>query len=193
MPNRDKAFHDYSHGFMASACALEDRVAGIQQLATRYPYMNAERVGIVGGDGFSSPVYGVLEHPDFYQVGVAMAFEDARLKQATLSECFEGYNEQGQQVAKTEHQYAENIAGNLTGKLLLIHGLTDMFAPQSGSFRLMNAFQQANKDIDVMLMPQVGHDIPAYALRRTWDYLVTHLGGETPPKHFSLTTGLDLL
>ena len=193
MPNRDKAFHDYSHGFMASACALEDRVAGIKQLAKQDPAMDLSNVGVVGGDGFSSPVYGLLEHPDFYKVGVAMAFEDSRFKSATLSECFEGYSEEGKQVSTTTHQFADQIADKLEGKLLLIHGLVDMFAPQSGTFRLINACQQANKDVDIMIMPQVGHDIPPHTLRRTWDYLVTHMRGETPPKNFSLTTGLQLL
>lgn len=193
MPNRDKAFHDDSHGFMAGACNLEDRIASIQQLAKLDSAMDIDRVGIVGGDGFSSPVYGLLEHPDFYKVGVVMAFEDARLKSATLSECFEGYNEEGKQVTTTTHRFADQIADQLEGKLLLIHGLTDMFVPQSGTFRLVTAIQAANKEVDLMVMPQVGHDIPAYALRRTWDYVVTHLRGETPPKHFELTTGFDLL
>ena len=192
MPNRDKAFHDYSHGFMASACALEDRVAGIRQLAERYPYMDTTRVGIVAGDGFSSPVYGLLEYPDFYRVGVSIAFEDGRLLNAPQTECFEGYCEDGQAPAVTE-RHAEYQAANLTGKLLLIHGLVDMFVPQSGTFRLVHAFQEANKDVDLVIMPQDGHDIPAYALRRTWDYLVTHLRGETPPEQFVLKTGLNLL
>ncbi|MDB9724459.1 S9 family peptidase [bacterium] len=186
MPNRDKAFHDNSHGFMAGACNLEDRIAGIQQLAKLNPAMDLNRVGIVGGDGFSSPVYGLLEHPDFYKVGVAMAFEDSRLKSAVLSECFEGYSEQGKQIATTPHQFADQLAHKLEGKLLLIHGMVDMFAPQSGTLRLMNAFQQANKDVDTLLMPQVDHDIPPHSLRRTWDYLVTHLRDETPPKNFLL-------
>jgi len=187
MPNRDKAFHDNSHGFMAGACNLEDRVTGIQQLAKRDPGMDVNKVGIVGGDGFSSPVYGLLEHPDFYRVGVAMAFEDSRFKSAVLSECFEGYSEEGEHVGTTEHQFADQMADRLEGKLLLIHGLVDMFAPQSGTFRLINACQQANKDVDMMIMPQVGHDIPPHCLRRTWDYLVTHLRDEVPPKNFSLT------
>ena len=103
-----------------------------------------------------------------------MAFHNARLKSATLSECFEGYNEEGKKVATTSRRFADQIADQLEGKLLLIHGLTDMFAPQSGTLRLVTAIQAANKEIDLMVMPQVGHDIPAYALRRTWDYVVTH-------------------
>ena len=190
MPNRHKAFHDHCYGAMASACELQDRIAGIQQLAETYPCMDTQRVGIVGGDGFSSPVYGLLKHADFYQVGVSMAFEDARLKGAGAAEWFEPHWLDQSLPSPT---YAEELAANLKGKLLLIHGLMDMFAPQSGSLRLVNAIQAANRDVDLMLMPQVGHDIPAYALRRTWDYLVTHLLGETPPAHYELQTGLDLL
>ena len=178
---------------MASACALEDRVAGIKQLAKQDPAMDVSNVGIVGGDGFSSPVYGLLEHPDFYKVGVAIAFEDARFKNAPLVECFEGYTAAGEPQAISDKRYADERASNLKGKLLLMHGLVDMFIPQSGTFRLINAIQRANKEVDLVLLPQDGHDIPAYALRRAWDYLVTHLGEETPPQHFELKTGLDLL
>ena len=75
-----------------------------------------------------------------------MAFEDARLKQAALSECFEGYNDVGEKVVHTERRFAEALVDQLQGKLLLIHGMEDMFAPQSGTLRLIHALQAANKD-----------------------------------------------
>ena len=71
---KSKAFHDFCYGFMAHSNDLGDRVAGIQQLADQYPYMDLERVGIIGLDGMSSPVYGLLEYPSFYKVGVAILF-----------------------------------------------------------------------------------------------------------------------
>ena len=37
------------------------------------------------------------------------------------------------------------------------------------------------------LLPNVGHEIDTYATRRGWDYLVTHLLGEEPPKDFNLS------
>ena len=56
-----------------------------------------------------------------------MAFHNARLKSATLSECFEGYNEEGKQVGTTTHRFPDQIADQLEGKLLLIHVFSDMF------------------------------------------------------------------
>ena len=45
-PCRDKDFHDEHYGWVDSVSNLDDHVAGIKQLAERYPYMNVQRVGI---------------------------------------------------------------------------------------------------------------------------------------------------
>ena len=47
---------------------------------------------------------------------------------------------------------------------MLIHGLLDMITPQSATLRLLHAFQLANKDVDLVLLPAHGQDIPPYAL-----------------------------
>jgi len=40
-----------------------------------------------------------------------------------------------------------------------------------------------NKDFDLIVMPNRGHGYAnePYHVRRTWDYFVKHLAGETPP------------
>jgi dipeptidyl aminopeptidase/acylaminoacyl peptidase len=190
-PYRDKAFQDYSYGHITSASAFEDRIEGIQQLASRYPYMDTNRVGITADDGSPAPVQGLLEHPDFYKVGVSICHEDPRFGFATLYEQYQGLctdNDGAEQPAR-----AEDLAQALKGKLLLIHGMLDSFTPVTGTLRLLDALQEANKDFDMLLLPDEGHDIPSYALRRSWDYLVTHLQGIEPPHEFPLSTGLDLL
>ena len=187
-PYRDKAFQDYSYGHITSASAFEDRIEGIHQLASRYPYMDTRRVGIAADDGSPAPVQGLLEHPDFYKVGVSICHEDPRFGFATLYEQYQGLNDGAEQPAS-----AEDLAPALKGKLLLIHGMLDSFTPVTGTIRLLDALQEANKDFDMLLLPDEGHDIPSYALRRSWDYLVTHLQDIEPPYEFSLTTGLDLL
>ena len=187
-PLRHKAFQDHSYGRMASASDLTDRIAGLRQLASRYPYMDLERVGLAGCDGISGPVYGLLEHPDFYKVAVVVCLHDARFRRANLSEMFEGLD--GENTSKPQ---AEDLVEALTGKLLLIHGMRDSFTPATATLRLIDALQAANKDFDAILLPNEGHSIPAYALRKSWDYLVTHLHGVEPPKEFKLTTGWDRL
>lgn len=186
-PYRYKAFQDASYGSMTSANAFDDRIAGLRQLAKHYPYMDLHRVGIVGCDGITAPVYGLLEHPEFYKVGVMVALGDSRFEPAALVEMFEGVN----QIPKAD--YAEELVSQLQGKLLLIHGMLDTITRPEATLRLIDALQHANKDFDMLLLPNDGHDISSYALRRTWDYLVTHLLELGPPKAFKLTTGYDLL
>jgi dipeptidyl aminopeptidase/acylaminoacyl peptidase len=51
---------------------LDDHVAVIKQLGEKYPWVDATRVGIMGGSyGGWSAFRGMLEFPDFYKVGVA--------------------------------------------------------------------------------------------------------------------------
>ena len=192
-PYRNKAFQDYSYGNIATASAFEDRIEGIRQLAQRYPYININQVGLVGCDGITGPVHGLLEHPEFYHVGVSICMVDARFTFSTIIEQFEGYPFDIGDKARKHHKYAENIAHSLKGKLLLIHGMLDTSAPITGTFRLIDALQQANKDFDMLLLPNEGHDIPTYALRRSWDYLVTNLQNVRPPSTFELKTGIDFL
>ena len=57
------------------------------------------------------------------------------------------------------------------------------------AFRLVEALQKANKDFDMICLPNMTHQMTSYTIRREWDYLVTHLQGIEPPKEFSLTIG----
>ena len=188
-PNRDKAFQDYNYGDVASTCDFGDRIAGLQQLAERHSYMDLNRVGLTGGDGLAAPVYGILSHPEFYKVAVLHCFAEPRFCAATVSEQRDGIS-----IADGGSQntiYAEDIASSLKGKLLLIQGMLDPSTPSS-TFRLVEALQKANKDFDMLCLPNAGHEVTTYALRRNWDYLVQHLQGIAPPKEFPLKLGTDL-
>ena len=189
-PNRTKAFQDYNYGDISSSCDFEDRITGLQQLASKYPYMDIERVGLTGGDGLSGPVYGLLNHPEFYKVAVLHCFFELRFSSAALCEQREGVSNDEGSMPNT--RYAEDNVESLSGKLLLIQGMLDPGVPSS-TFRLVDALQKANKDFDMLCLTNEGHSVPTYALRRNWDYLVKHLQGIEPPKEFQLTTGLDLL
>ena len=192
-PYRSKAFQDVSYGNMASASDLTDRIAGIQQLAKRYPAMDINRVGIVAADGMTSPIYGLLKHPDFYKTGVSICLSDARFGYSAICERYDGNYFGGQALQNRKNSYAEELADSLEGNLLVIQGMLDVEVSTSGSVRLLDALQQANKDFDMILLPTVGHDIPTYAMRRSWDYLVEHLLNTQAPKEFPLATGIDLL
>ena len=177
MPYRHKSYQDN----WGNSFGFADRVGGLQQLAQRYPAMDLERVGLVSCDGNTSSVEGLLNYPDFYQLGIAVEPEDFRLEAVSQAELFAD-------ITPTEEKVAA-----LKGKLLLIHGMLDTFTPVATTLRLTEALRKANKDFDQVLLANDGHEVSSYALRRSWDYLLEHLQGEQPPKCFALKTSWDLL
>ncbi len=179
-PFRHKAFHDHNYGHIDRCGDIDDHVAGIRQLAEKDPSMDLNRVGVEtlanGGQGVWQ---GLFRHPDFYKVGVNGCFHDARLIGATMwGNMYEGDN--------PSDCFPENEVEKLQGKYLLMHGMADPVTPPAGLFRLIEALRKANKDFDMIMLPNVSHDINSYMIRRGWDYLVEHLLGETPPKEFRI-------
>ena len=190
MPGREKGFHDESYGQAESAGDLNDHIAGIKQLAKRFSYIDLDRVGITshcsGGPG---PAHALLQHPEFFKVGVNGMYTDSRLVSAPM--WGEKFNGLSHQVGKAK--YPEELAQNLQGKLLLMHGMLDTCCAPAGVFRLIEALQKANKDFDLLLLPSMAHEFSSYLTRRSWDYLVRHLLDGDPPKEFKLTTELDTI
>lgn len=189
---RNRAFVDESYGWVPSSNSAEDRIAGITQLAERYAYMDIDRVGVIGFDGSVGAVYSMLEHPEFYKVGVSHALQDSRMMTATWGEQYE------EPEPENHYSYAEKLAGNLRGKLLLTHGLLDRMDHCAATWRLIDALQQANKDFDMLILPNEGglesgaHIGSPYIIRRTWDYFVKHLQNVVPPEEFSIEEGKAL-
>ena len=182
---RDAKFTDFSYGSLPSVNYVEDRIAGINQLSERYPYIDLERVGVMGFNGMPTAVFGLLEHPEFYKVGVSHALNDPRLIATTYGEYFEGDGR-----SASDEGRPEKLVENLKGKLLLMHGLLDTMDHAAITFRLVEALQQANKDFDMLIFPNEGvsaHIGSDYAFRRTWDYFVEHLQNTKPPKEFDLS------
>lgn len=172
-------------GRMSSAFVFEDRMAGLQQLAERFPYMDMKRVGIASGLGVGDAIYGLLEHPDFYTVGVVADLEDIRLMPSAWCELFIEANA-GSHAEWDKVIYAEDQAESLQGKLLLIHNMLDPEPPLATTLRMVAALKKANKDFDLLLMPTTGHELSHYVTRRSWDYMVEHLQELTPPGNLSV-------
>lgn len=188
--SRHRAFSAEPDPELPSSSNQKDRIAGIRQLAGRFPYINLDRIG--AGGGFMSTtvaVSGLLGQPDFYKVGVtSCAAMDLCITPAFWGEAYAGL------PARTDdRQPIYELAQNLQGKLLLMHGMLDPVIPVTVTFRLIEAFQQANKDFDMLILPNDGHLMCSYAMRRGWDYLVKHLLDIEPPREFELTTSFDIL
>ena len=183
-PYRSKGFQDKFYGSVRSANAFHYRIRAFCQLAQIYPFMDLSRAGIVGCDGVNGPALGLMEYPDFYKVGVNVAFDDPRYGLGSAVEMYQG-------TTSPEVPYTDKIVSNLKGRLLLIHGSRDLVVPQETTLKLASTLQEANKDFDMILEPEGKHIVSSYALRRTWDYLVTHLLKMEPPESFIVTTAYD--
>ena len=63
----------------------------------------------------------------------------------------------------------------------------DNNVPPYNTLLVVDALIKANKDFDLLMIPNAGHGFGAasnYMMRRRWDYFVKHLLGVDPPKEF---------
>ncbi|MDB9952358.1 DPP IV N-terminal domain-containing protein [Porticoccaceae bacterium] len=184
-PLRSKRFLDESYGWIPASANTDDHACAIQQLAQRYSYMDINRVGICS-QGYRSGLQNFLERQDFYKVCVQIGLLDNRLIGGTIEgDKWEGIKEQN----KGKHYYPEQLASNLTGKLMLMQSINSAISvqyPPGGMFRIIDALQKANKTFDMLIVPGDTSPCTNYMFRRGWDYLVKHLLGLTPPKEFYL-------
>jgi dipeptidyl aminopeptidase/acylaminoacyl peptidase len=87
------------------------------------------------------------------------------------------------------------VASRLKGHLLLEHGDIDDNVHPVETMRLTDALMKANKDFDMLFVPNMFHgesgEHARYLVRRRWDYFVQHLLGVTPPANFEVKEDRD--
>lgn len=189
-PWRSKRFHAAYYGNMGDN-TLPDQVAGMKELASRYPWIDIERAGIYGhsGGGYATAA-AMFSYPDFFKVGVSQAGNhDNRVYEDDWAEKWQGLLEKNADgTTNYDNQANQLIAHNLKGKLLLAHGSMDTNVPFYSTLLVADALIKANKDFDLIIFPNRGHGFgnEPYMIRRRWDYFVKHLMGVEPPAGFQL-------
>lgn len=177
--NRSKAFHDVCWKNIADA-GFPDRIAWIKALAQKYPFVDAERVGIYGTSaGGQNSTGALLFHPGFYKAAVsACGCHDNRVDKQWWNEQWMGYP-----VGKHyDEQSNVTNAGRLQGNLLLIVGEADTNVPPESTYRVADALIKAGKSFDLLSVPGMGHsDGGSYGRMKKRDFFVKHLLGVEPP------------
>jgi len=187
---RSKAFADFYYGNMGDN-TIPDQIAGMRELATRYPYIDIDRAGIWGhsGGGFAT-ASAMFRHPEFFKVGVSQAGNhDNRSYEDDWGERFQGLLRRENGRDTYESQANQLVAANLRGKLLLAHGAMDNNVPIYNTYLVVDALIKANKDFDLIVLPQQRHGFGSdnnYMMRRRWDYFVRHLLGAEPPQEYRI-------
>ena len=200
-PMRDTYYHTFGYNDLRDYALADDKY-GIEQLADRYKFIDPERVGIYGrsGGGFMSTA-AMFSYPDFYKVAVSSAGNhDNTIYNQWWGETHNGVTEVDKKVSvkgevkdsvnkkqetivsfKSDIEKNQDIAKNLKGHLLLIHGDMDENVHPGNTLRVVDALIKANKRFDLMIVPGQGHtygeDTP-YLDKLMWYYFAEHLMGD---------------
>lgn len=151
-PYRGPEFYGSSHGNLRDY-AVKDVKYCVEQLAAKYDFIDINRVGIYGHSGGGSlTVTAMLTYPDFFKVGVsASGNHDNNIYAKFWGEVYNGY---GPSIATNIE-----IASKLEGKLLLITGDVDDNVHPANTLRLVKAFIDANKRVDMFIIPGADHNM----------------------------------
>ena len=186
-PSRSKWYHNWGYGNMRDY-PLADHKYAIEQLANRHSFIDIDKVGIHGhsGGGFMSTA-AMCQYPDFFKAAVSCAGNhDNTIYNRWWSETHHGVKEQITEKGDTTFVYkiATNpqIAKNLKGHLLLIHGDIDNNVHPGNTIRVVDALIRAGKRFDMLMLPQQRHsfgDMNEYFYWRLVDYFSEHLKGKS--------------
>ena len=190
-PWRSKKFHEAYFADMGDN-TLPDQVSGMKQLAQRYPWIDIDRAGIYGhsGGGYAT-ADAMFRYPDFFKVGISESGNhDNREYEDDWAEKWQGLLQKNADgTTNYDDQANQNHAKNLKGHLLLAHGTLDANVPPYNTLLVVDALIKANKDFDLLMLPNQGHgygNASNYMTRRRWDYFVRYLLGAEPPHGYEL-------
>ncbi|WP_293303755.1 S9 family peptidase [Pedobacter sp. UBA5917] len=195
-PSRSKWYHTYGYGNLRDY-GLADKKTAIEQLASKYAYIDESKVGITGhsGGGFMSTA-AMLVYPDFFKAAVSNAGNhDNSIYNRWWSEKHHGVKEIISLKGDTSFKYSidknPDLAKNLKGHLLLMHGDVDNNVHPANSIRVANALMKAGKRFDFLIIPGQRHafgDMTEYAFWKLADHFNKYLIGD-----FTTPSDVDLV
>jgi dipeptidyl-peptidase-4 len=190
-PWRSKAFHEFYYGNLGDN-TIPDQVAGMKDLGAKYSWIDLDRAGMYGhSGGGNATAAAMFRYPDFFKAGIAESGNhDQRDYEDDWAEKWSGLEmKNADGTSNYDSQANQNIAKNLKGHLLLAHGTMDNNVPMNNTLLVVDALIKANRDFDLLLIPNVPHgygEATQYMTRRRWDYFVKNLAGNTPPNEYEM-------
>ena len=156
--------------FMAAAnrtlgpVEIEDQLAALAQVLRQYPQLDGSRVGIWGWSNGASMTLFAMTHSDRFRAGIAVApVTDPRLYDSTYTERYLG--EIKENAEGYRRSAVVSFAGDLKGRLLLVHGTSDDNVHMQNSIQMIDNLVNAGKQFDLMLYPRKTHSIAGPAAR----------------------------
>ena len=176
--DRGREFEQAVHS-RAGILEVEDQMVGVDYLRT-LPYVDAERMGIHGWSyGGYMTLNMMLRKPGVFKVAVAGGpVTDWRFYEVM-------YTERYMETPKTnENGYRETqlapLADQLEGKLMLIHGSSDDVVVMQHTMVMLNAFINADKQVDLFIYPGHKHNVVGpdrvHLMTKVLDYIDEEIG-----------------
>ena len=176
---RGKKFEEICYKNLKDA-GFADRELWIKAAAKKYPYMDADNVGIFGASaGGQESTTAVLLHGDFYKAAYSSCgCQDNRMDKIWWNEQWMGY--------PVDSTYAEcsNVvnAPKLERPLMLVVGELDDNVDPSSTYQVANALEKAGKDFELVVLPGVHHTMgEKFGEHKRYDFFVRNLIKVTPP------------
>ena len=183
---RGKAFEEVCYKNLKDA-GFPDRKAWIRAAAAKYPYMDADNVGIFGASaGGQESTTAVLLHGDFYKAAYSSCgCHDNRMDKIWWNEQWMGY--------PVDSSYVEcsNVyhASKLERPLMLVVGELDDNVDPASTMQVADALIRAGKDFELVVLPGVHHTMgERFGEHKRYDFFVRHLLGVEPPKWSEVKT-----
>jgi dipeptidyl-peptidase-4 len=135
-----------------------DQAAAAKAIA-KWPFVDPTRIGIWGwSGGGSSTLNAMFRHPDVYAVGMSVApVPDIHYYDSIYQERYCGLPQDHPDEWKQSSPVT--FAGQLKGKLLVVHGTGDDNVHYQGTEALINALVASNKQFSMMSYPNRSHGI----------------------------------
>lgn len=183
---RGKEFEEVCYKNLKDA-GFPDRKAWIRAAAAKYPYMDADNVGIFGASaGGQESTTAVLLHGDFYKAAYSSCgCHDNRMDKIWWNEQWMGY--------PIDSAYVEcsNVyhASKLERPLMLVVGELDDNVDPASTMQVVDALVRAGKDFELVVLPGVYHTMgERYGEHKRYDFFVRNLLHIEPPKWADVKT-----
>jgi dipeptidyl aminopeptidase/acylaminoacyl peptidase len=168
----------YGHsggGFMSAAAVLQK------------PYNEFFKAAVATAGNHDNNVYGHYWAERYHGLKEVVVKKDEKKAAQGDSKSASDKSTQGHKETQTETRFEikvptnAELAANLKGALLLVHGDLDNNVHPAGTMRLVSALIKANKRFELLILPGARHafgEYTPYVQQKTWDFFVDHLLGE---------------
>jgi dipeptidyl-peptidase-4 len=137
--------------------------------------IDATRVGIMGSSygGYMSGL-ALLRYPDLFHVAADLSgVSDWHQYDSIYTERFLALP--GEVPGAYTDSSLVELAGQLEGDLLIIHGMVDDNVHPSNALSLTEALRAEGKDFDLRLLPNAAHGLDGTAYRTAVEFIISRL------------------